>query len=134
MNNSKNSKKRKRLISLIITASLTLAVLFIYRLFLVPDTPLYRYYPYVMWGYMIILTVFVLVYIFYNRAFSRNGVTVEMLPNEWSDEKKNEFIASGERRKQRSKWMLMVIIAFLATFLVDAIELFVIPMVSGLFK
>ena len=134
MNNSKNSKKSKRLISLIITASLTLAVLFIYRLFLVPDTPLYRYYPYVMWGYMIILTVFVLVYIFYNRAFSRNGVTVEMLPNEWSDEKKNEFIASGERRKQKSKWMLMVIIAFLATFLVDAIELFVIPMVSGLFK
>ena len=134
MNNSKNSKKRKRLISLIITASLTLAVLFIYRLFLVPDTPLYRYYPYVMWGYMIILTVFVLVYIFYNRAFSRNGVTVEMLPNEWSDEKKNEFIASGERRKQKSKWMLMVIIAFLVTFLVDAIELFVIPMVSGLFK
>lgn len=134
MNNSKNSKKSKRLISLIITASLTLAVLFIYRLFLVPDTPLYRYYPYVMWGYMIILTVFVLVYIFYNRAFSRNGVTVEMLPNEWSDEKKNEFIASGERRKQKSKWMLMVIIAFLTTFLVDAIELFVIPLFDGLFK
>jgi hypothetical protein len=134
VNNSKNSKKSKRLISLIITASLTLAVLFIYRLFLVPDTPLYRYYPYVMWGYMIILTVFVLVYIFYNRAFSRNGVTVEMLPNEWSDEKKNEFIASGERRKQKSKWMLMVIIAFLTTFLVDAIELFVIPLFDGLFK
>lgn len=127
-------KGKKRLISLIITLVLTLAVLFVYRLFLVPDTPLYRYYPYVMWGYMIILTVFVLVYIFYNRAFSRNGVTVEMLPNEWSDEKKNEFIASGEIRKQKSKWMLMVIIAFLATFLVDAIELFVIPMVSGLFK
>ena len=127
-------KSKKRLVLLIITLALTLVVLFVYRLFLVPDTPLYRYYPYVMWVYMIILTVFVLVYIFYNRAFSRNGVTVDMLPSEWSEEKKTEFVASGERRKKRSKWMLMVIIAFLATFLVDAIELFAIPMISGLFK
>ena len=127
-------KSKKRLVLLIITLALTLVVLFVYRLFLVPDTPLYRYYPYVMWVYMIILTVFVLVYIFYNRAFSRNGITVDMLPSEWSEEKKTEFVASGERRKKRSKWMLMVIIAFLATFLVDAIELFAIPMISGLFK
>ena len=127
-------KSKKRLVLLIITLALTLIVLFVYRLFLVPDTPLYRYYPYVMWVYMIILTVFVLVYIFYNRAFSRNGVTVDMLPSEWSEEKKTEFVASGEQRKKRSKWMLMVIIAFLATFLVDAIELFAIPMISGLFK
>ena len=127
-------KSKKRLVLLIITLALTLIVLFVYRLFLVPDTPLYRYYPYVMWVYMIILTVFVLVYIFYNRAFSRNGVTVDMLPSEWSEEKKTEFVASGEQRKKRSKWMLMVIIAFLATFLVDAIELFAIPMINGLFK
>ena len=127
-------KSKKRLVLLIITLALTLIVLFVYRLFLVPDTPLYRYYPYVMWVYMIILTVFVLVYIFYNRAFSRNGITVDMLPSEWSEEKKTEFVASGEQRKKRSKWMLMVIIAFLATFLVDAIELFAIPMISGLFK
>ena len=127
-------KSKKRLVLLIITLALTLIVLFVYRLFLVPDTPLYRYYPYVMWVYMIILTVFVLVYIFYNRAFSRNGVTVDMLPSEWSEEKKTEFVARGEQRKKRSKWMLMVIISFLATFLVDAIELFAIPMISGLFK
>ena len=127
-------KEKGRLVSLIITAVLTLAVLFVYRLFLVPDTPLYRYYPFVMWGYMIILAVFVLVYIFYNRAFSRNGVTVDILPAEWSDEKKTEFVASGQKRKKKSKWMLIVIIAFLTTFLVDAIELFVIPLVDGLFK
>ena len=58
MEGGKAMKSKKRLVLLIITLALTLIVLFVYRLFLVPDTPLYRYYPYVMWVYMIILTVF----------------------------------------------------------------------------
>lgn len=130
----KDKPKKNKKTTAILTVVLTLLVLFIYRLFLVPDTHIYRYYPFVMWGYMIILTAFVLVYIFYNRAFSRNGVTVDMLPANWSEEKKSEFVASGEKRKQKSKWMLMFIIAFLVTFLVDAIELFVFPLFDGLFK
>ena len=130
----RDPKKRERTVSFIITLILTLAVLFVYRLFLVPDTPLYRYYPFVMWGYMIVLTVLLLVYIFYNRAFSRSGVTVNMLPSEWSDEKKNAFVESADKRKKKSKWILMLIIAFLTTFLVDAVELFAIPFFSGLFK
>ena len=128
----KNDKKK--LATVVLTFVLTLAVLFVYRLFLVPDTPIYRYYPYVMWGYMIILTVLVIVYIVYNRGFSRNGLTPEMLPADWNDEKKREFIDSAVRRKSGSKWMLIFIIAFVVTFLVDAIEIFVIPFVSGLFK
>ena len=118
-------KDKKRLISLIITLVLTLTVLFVYRLFLVPDTPIYKYYPIVMWGYMLILAVLVLVYFFYNRAFSRNGVTVDMLPAEWSEEERERFVESAEKRKKRSKWLLMFIIAFLTTFLVDAVEIFV---------
>ncbi len=78
-------------------------------------------------SYMVIETVFVLVYVIYNRGFSRRGITAEMLPQSWSDEKKEEFIASGVRRFEKSKWMLIVILAFLLTFLIDMIELWIVP-------
>ena len=82
-------------------------------------------FPIVMFTYMIVLTVLMLVYIIYNRGFSRKGVTVDMLPSEWSYEQKREFIESGERRLQRSKWLLIFIISILFTFIVEAFVLFV---------
>ena len=69
---------------------------------------LYYFFPAVMFSYMAILTVLMLVYIIYNRGFSRKGVTVEMLPDEWSDEQKQSFIEDGELRIRRSKWMLVL--------------------------
>jgi hypothetical protein len=87
-----------------------------------------------MFGYMAALTVLVLVYIIYNRGFSRKGVTVDMLPDEWSEEQRLEFVESGKIRLERSKWLLVFIISLLFTFIVEAILLFVLPMVEGLFK
>ena len=82
---------------------------------------------------MAALAALTLGYIIYNRAMSRNGVTVEMLPDEWDEEKKTEFVEDGKRRLRRSKWMLMLIIAFVITFAVEAIMLFVFPLVEGMF-
>ena len=76
---------------------------------------------------MAILTVLVLVYIIYNRGFSRKGVTVDMLPDEWSEEKKLEFVENGKVRLERSKWLLVFIISFLFTFIAEALLLFVLP-------
>ena len=42
------------------------------------ETPIF--FQIVMFSYMAILTVLVLVYIIYNRAFSRKGITEDMLP------------------------------------------------------
>lgn len=95
---------------------------------------LYYFFPIVMFSYMAALTVLVLFYIIYNRGFSRKGVTVDMLPAEWSDEKKREFVESGEKRLQRSKWILIFIIALLFTFIAEAIALFLIPSVRGWFN
>jgi hypothetical protein len=75
----------------------------------------------------------VLVYIFYNRGFSRKGVTADMLPDEWSEERKTEFIRSGEKRLERSKWILVFIISLLFTFIIEAIILFAVPFIKGLF-
>ena len=83
------------------------------------------FFPVVMVSYMIVLTVLMVVYIVYNRGFSRKGVTEEMLPAEWTQEQKFEFIESGKVRLQRSKWILVFIIAILFTFIVEAFVLFV---------
>ncbi len=91
------------------------------------------YFRIVMIVYMIAATGFVLAYVIYNRGFSRKGVTKEMLPAEWSEEEKTAFIADGERRAKRSRWLLIPIFALLFTFGVDAIELFVLPFFEGLF-
>ena len=114
-------KKGKKIFLIILTAAVSFLVLLFYRISLN-----FSFFPYVMWGYMIVLTALVIGYILYNRGFTRRGVTVDMLTDEWDDEKKREFVKSGEDRIRRSKWMLILIIAFMMTFLVDAIELFVI--------
>ncbi|MBE6533470.1 MAG: hypothetical protein E7678_00645 [Ruminococcaceae bacterium] len=91
-----------------------------------PD--LYYFFPIVMFGYMAALTVLMFIYIIYNRGFSRKGITVDMLPMEWSEERKTEFVESGKIRLRRSKWLLVLIISFLFTFVAEAFALFVLPM------
>lgn len=107
--------------------ALTVVVLVIYRFFMA--TP---YFPVVLPIYMVIGAASLLGYVIYNRGFSRRGVTVEMLPEDWSDEKKEAFLADSERRMKRSRWLLMVVFAFFFTFAIDLLELYVIPTLSGI--
>lgn len=76
--------------------------------------------------YMALLLGFVLAYLIYNRFLYRKGITKEDLPLEWSEEEKDEFIADGERRLQKSKWMMLIIFPLIFTFLMDAVDLFII--------
>ena len=123
---SKNGDKKnlkKKLIYLFSTIGLSAFFCsFYYCSMMVPNM---LFFPIVMFSYMIVLTVLIFVYIIYNRGFSRKGVTEDMLPIEWTYEQKREFIESGERRLQRSKWMLVFIISILFTFIVEAFVLFV---------
>lgn len=125
---AENTNGKKKTVRILITAALSVLLFAFYRLSLAFD-----FFPYVMWGYMLATTVLALVYIFYNRGFSRKGITVDMLPDKWSEEKKEEFVNSARKRMNRSRWMLMFIIGFLFTFMFDSIELFVIPYFKGLF-
>ena len=122
------AKDKKNIAKILITVALSVVLLVFYRFSLGFD-----FFPYVMWGYMLAATVLALVYIFYNRGFSRKGITVDMLPDEWSEEKKAEFVNSARKRMNRSRWMLMFIIGFLVTFMFDSIELFLLPYFKGLF-
>lgn len=82
--------------------------------------------------YAAIATVFVIVYVIYNRGFSREGVTPDMLPDTMSAVEKVEFLESRDRRKKKSKWMLTIIIPLIFTFMFDSLYLFVLPYLENL--
>ncbi len=83
----------------------------------------------VMLVYFVLLLGFGLAYLIYNRFFYKKGLTHENLPDTMTFEEKEAFLADGERRLKRSKWMLLVLIPLLFTFLVDALDLFVFDLV-----
>lgn len=86
-------------------------------------------------AYMAIFGASLVVYIVYNRAFTRKGITIEMLPDVWDAKKKAAYIQDGEERMRKSQWLMYVIIPFLCPIGVDALILFVWdPYLSGIFS
>ena len=79
----------------------------------------------VLWTYLLATIGFSSAYIIYNRGFSRKGVTPDMLPDSMTDAEKAEFIADGERRMEKSKWMLTVIIPLIMTFCLDLFAMYI---------
>ncbi len=76
--------------------------------------------------YMALLLGFSIAYLVYNRLYLGSSITSEDLPDTMSLTEKDAYIAEGRRRKEKSKWMLTIIIPLLFTFLIDAVELFII--------
>ena len=84
-----------------------------------------------LWTYFALTLIFSVVYIVYNRAFSRMNVTPEMLPASMSFEEKEAFIHDGKMRLEKSKWMLLIIFPLLMTFILDVLGIFILePMMS----
>jgi hypothetical protein len=81
--------------------------------------------------YLVLLLAFSLAYVIYNRFFWRWGISHEQLPEEWSATEKQAFLDLSESRKEKSKWLLVIIFPLLFTFLFDATELF---LIDGIFK
>ena len=71
---------------------------------------------------------FVLGYLIYNRFLYRKGITIDQLPDTMTLAEKEAFLADGERRLERSKWMMTVIFPLVFTFLMDAIDLFILDL------
>lgn len=125
----KKSRRSENLLWLLSMIILSVAVLLLYRSFLTSPA-----FPWVLGVYMVMFTLFLLAYVIYNRGFSRRNLTVEMLPDEWSEEEKEAFLEDGRERMRKSKWMLLPIVAFGFTFAYDMIELFVIPYFRTMFS
>ena len=122
---SKISKNKRYLILLIFNTFLSLLI---YRVPLAyAELTNKTFFAFlVMVLYLALLLGFVLAYLIYNRFLYRKGITYEQLPPEWSAEQKLAFIEDGERRLQRSKWMITIIFPLIFTFLIDAVDLFLI--------
>ena len=74
--------------------------------------------------YLALLLGFSLAYVIYNRFFWRWGVTADRLPEAWSAVQKQQFLDLTEQRRERSKWLLLLIFPLIITFLFDAFDLF----------
>lgn len=120
---------KKLAVRLMILIVVTMAVFAVYRF-----SMNYPYFQTIMFVYMALATAVILGYVIYNRGFSRRGVMAQMLPDSWSDEEKERFIADGKRRLDASRWMLYPIFAFLFTFAMEIVELIVIPFFKGLIR
>ena len=79
----------------------------------------------VMIVYMVALAGFLIAYIVYNRAFAYRNVTEDMLPPDWSAEKKRTFMEENNARAEKSRWLLTAIIPLVLVFMADALYLFV---------
>ena len=114
------AKKRRKKLFLIITAVNT--VLFYAAYVVMMQLPIYGI---AFWGYLIVLTGFSFAYVIYNRGFSRHNVTVEMLPNSWSEEQKLDYINDAKIRKEKSMWCLTIFFPLVFTFFMDMAYLFI---------
>ena len=128
---SKNTSKKpdpKAVRRLILLVFVTLVVYLFYRVMMN-----FSYFKIVMIIYGVLSVGVTAAYLIYNRGTTLRGIKREMLPDDWSEEKKTEFLEEGERRQKKSRWMIIPIFAFFFTAALDAIELFVIPYFAELF-
>ena len=75
--------------------------------------------------------IFLAAYIIYNRAFTRDNITPEMLPDTMSEQEKADFIQEGADRKRKSKWMIVVLFTLFVPLAIDFLILTAIPTLFG---
>ena len=119
------AKNKGKLIMILCTILLSVIVFTIYRILLN-----FYYFEIILGIYMGITTALLLAYLIYNRGFSRKDVTIEMLPLDWSEDRKRNFIDNAEKRVQKSRWLFVILLSFILTFVFDAIDLFVRPLLA----
>lgn len=110
------SEKQKYAVVLTVNTVLCTAVYFVLNAL--------AFWP-IFWIYAVLLTGSVLAYLICNRGFSRQGVTAEMLPVDWTEERKQQFLRERDDRLQRSKWILTVVIPLLVAFFADFLYLMI---------
>ncbi len=124
-NDPQTSKKGMRYLVLLVVNSVLCFALYQSLLLFAERTGETFYSFLVMLLYTVLLFGFVLAYLIYNRFLYRKGLTPEQLDPAWSEEQKRAFLEDGEQRLERSRWMMTVIFPLVLTFLLDALDLFV---------
>ena len=123
----KENKNLRRTLILILNTVLFFAL---YRVLLyyaeLTDETFYAFCVMVL--YMALLVGFLLAYLIYNRFLYRKSLTVDDLPDTMSYDEKRDFIEDGKVRLERSKWMMLIILPLVVTFLIDAVDIFILDL------
>ena len=114
------SQEAKKRFWTVLWMSLALLVIYYGGLLVLPHMT-----TFIMGIYMVAFAGLLVTYLIYNRGFVNKGVTEEMLPDNWSQEKKDAFIQGERERAEKSRWMLVLIIPFAVVFMAEALYLFV---------
>jgi hypothetical protein len=73
--------------------------------------------------YFGVLLALLVAFIILNRGFDTKAVERDMLPDDWDEEKKTEFLAADEKHRRIARILLLFIIPLLLTFAIDIIYL-----------
>ena len=139
-NNNQNKKseytplsaEKKKLLFTIAINSVLLSAIYFGACYGITDQFLHPISYIVTIGFWAAFAGFLMAYVIYNRAFSRKDLTVDMLPRDWSAERRAEYIEDGKRRLKKSRWMLSVIIPIAVPIALDALYLFTLPLIQNL--
>jgi hypothetical protein len=122
--------KNKNLRRLIVLAINTILFFAVYRVLLFyaerTDDTFYAFL--VLALYTALLLGFLAAYFIYNRFLYRKNLTPEDLPDTMSAEEKEAFLADGRARLEKSKWMMTIIFPLVLTFLIDAVDIFILDL------
>ena len=81
--------------------------------------------------YSLITLATALWYIIYNKGNVSGRVTPDMLPAEWSAEKKQELIDDLAARRKKSKWAFLILIPMIVVFGAEMLRLYVLPLFNN---
>ena len=71
-------------------------------------------------------------YVVYNRGVLSGKVTPEMLPADWSDEQKQAFIDDMTARRQKSKWVQLILIPMVFVYAFELLEFYFFPLLRSI--
>ena len=74
--------------------------------------------------YSLITLVAALWYISCNKGLVGTKVTPDLLPESWSEEEKEAFMAEYRERREKSKKLLVILLPMIATFFFEAIDIY----------
>ena len=95
---------------------------------------LYDLYLFAIILYIAVTLGVAIYYIVYNRGVLTEKISPEMLPADWSAEKKQVMIEDIDARRRRSKWAQLVLLPMVFVYLFEILELYVFPVITGLFS
>ena len=110
-------ERRRRLRTLLFILAITVAVAILYY----GSCQIFPYAFLVFYAAAILLGFG---YVIANYCFSRNGVTPDMLPPTMTLEERRRYVEERDRRKEDTKWMLMLLIPLLLVIGLDILYLF----------